>query len=153
VSGSVTLVCSQCSATVRVPAARMAEAPHCPTCKALLVDGKPLTLTAATFDRQVGRTSLPVVVDFWAPWCGPCLRMAPFFEQVSQKLSTKLRFAKLDTEAQPAVAARFNIRSIPTLIVFRDGREVARLSGAMDASQLTRWLAANSGSDLQVANL
>jgi thioredoxin 2 len=132
---------------------RLGEAPHCPTCKALLVDGKPLTLTSATFDRQIGRTSLPVVVDFWAPWCGPCLRMAPFFEQVSQKLSNKLRFAKVDTEAEQALAARFNIRSIPTLIVFRDGREVARQSGGMDATQLSRWLAVNTGSDLKASNL
>jgi len=137
---SVNLVCSQCSSIVRVPNARLSDAPHCPTCHALLLDGKPVTLTAASFDRHVGRTGLPVVVDFWAPWCGPCLAMAPYFEQVSQRLSTKLRFAKLDTEAQPAPAARFNIRSIPTLILFRDGVEVARQSGAMDAANLTRWL-------------
>jgi thioredoxin 2 len=149
VTESVNIVCSQCSAIVRVPHERLGQAPHCPTCHALLLDGKPVALTAATFDRHVGRTSLPLVVDFWAPWCGPCLAMAPFFEQVAKKFSSKLRFAKLDTEAEPAPAGRFSIRSIPTLILFREGVEIARQSGAMDASQLTRWLTAKSGSDLQ----
>jgi len=147
---SVNLVCGQCSATVRVPTARIEDRPGCPTCHSLLLDGKPVALTAATFDRHVGRTSLPVVVDFWAPWCGPCLAMAPFFEQVSRKFSSKLRFAKLDTEAQPAIAGRFDIRSIPTLILFRDGAEIARQPGAMDASQLTHWLAVKNGSNLQI---
>ena len=146
---SVTLVCNQCSAIVRVPSARIGEHPRCPTCHAALLDGKPIALTAATFDRHVGRTSLPLVVDFWAPWCGPCLAMAPFFEQVSRKFSTKLRFAKLDTEAEPALAGRFNIRNIPTLILFRDGAEVARQAGAMNAAQLSGWVAAKAGVDLQ----
>ena len=138
---SVNLVCSHCNAIVRVPHARLADAPRCPTCHALLLDGKPVTLTAATLDRHVGHTGLPLVVDFWAPWCGPCLAMAPYFEQVSRTLSSKLRFGKLDTQAEPAPAARFNIRNIPTLILFRDGAEIARQSGAMNAAQLTRWLA------------
>jgi thioredoxin 2 len=140
-SESVEAVCSQCSAVVRVPKKRIAEAPRCPTCHSLVFDGKPLVLTAGTLDRHIGRTSLPLVVDFWAPWCGPCLAMAPYFEQVSKKLSSSIRFAKLDTEAEPAAAARFNIRSIPTLILFRHGTEVARQSGSLDTSQLTRWLA------------
>jgi thioredoxin 2 len=150
VTESVNLVCSQCNAIVRVPNARLGDAPRCPTCHALLLDGKPVTLTAATFDRHIGRSGLPVVVDFWAPWCGPCLAMAPYFEQVSRRLSSKLRFAKLDTQAEAAPAARFSIRSIPTLILFRDGVEIARQSGALDAPQLTRWLAATTGSDFQV---
>lgn len=150
-SGSVNLVCNQCSAIVRVPGERLGETPHCPSCHAALIDGRPLTLTAATFDRHVSRTSLPLIVDFWAPWCGPCLRMAPFFEQVSRKLGTRVRFAKLDTEAEPTVAGRFNIRSIPTLILFRDGVEIARQAGAMDASQLTQWLAMKSGGNSKVA--
>jgi thioredoxin 2 len=149
VNESVNLVCNQCSAIVRVPTGRLGEGPRCPTCHAGLLDGKPIALTTATFDRQVGGTSLPLVVDFWAPWCGPCLAMAPFFEQVSRKLSAKLRFAKLDTEAEPVIAGRFNIRSIPTLILFRDGVEVARQAGAMDASQLSGWLAAKAGINLQ----
>jgi len=148
VTESANLVCSQCSAVVRVPKERLGQAPHCPTCHALLLDGKPVTLTAATFDRHVGRTSLPLVVDFWAPWCGPCLAMAPYFEQVSRTLGSTLRFAKLDTEAEPGPAARFKIRSIPTLILFRDGIEVARQSGSMNASQLTRWLADKTGLSL-----
>ncbi len=146
---SANLVCSRCSAVVRVPTARISQAPHCPTCHALLVDGKPMTLTGASFDRHVSRTSLPLVIDFWAPWCGPCLAMAPYFEQVSKSLSSTLRFAKLDTEAEPAPAQRFNIRTIPTLILFHGGVEVARQSGSMNASQLTRWLAEKTGLDLQ----
>ena len=92
------------------------------------------------FDKHVSRGDLPLVVDFWAPWCGPCLAMAPFFEKTARQLEPKLRFAKLDTEAHPAPAAKFNIRSIPTMIVFRGGREIGRQSGAMDAASLTRWL-------------
>jgi thioredoxin 2 len=150
VNEHVNLVCNQCSAIVRVPSGRMGEGPRCPTCHAALLDGKPMALTAATFDRYLGRTSLPLVVDFWAPWCGPCRAMAPSFEQVSRKLSSTFRFAKLDTEAEPALAGRFNIRNIPTLILFRDGVEVARQAGAMDASQLAGWLAAKTGSNSQV---
>ncbi len=139
-SESLQIVCGHCDSVVRVNAGRLSDAPRCPKCHNPLLGGKPLTLTTANFDRHVTRNDLPVVVDFWAPWCGPCLAMAPFFEKVAGALSLQFRFAKLDTEAQPAPAARFNIRSIPTIIVFRRGKESARQSGAMDAGALTRWL-------------
>jgi thioredoxin 2 len=134
------IVCGHCDSVVRVAAERLTEAPRCPNCHFPLFEGKPLTLTTANFDRHVSRGELPLVVDFWAPWCGPCIAMAPFYETASKQLEPTLRFAKLNTEDHPAPAARFSIRSIPTLIVFRGGKEIARQSGAMDVAGLTRWL-------------
>jgi thioredoxin 2 len=98
-------------------------------------------LTSGNFDQHVGRSDLPVVVDFWAPWCGPCRMMAPEFEEAAARMEPSARFAKLNTDEAQDVAARYGIRSIPTLIVFKDGREVARQSGAMSAEQLVRWVA------------
>jgi thioredoxin 2 len=136
----VHVVCGHCDSVVRLPADRLSESPRCPKCHSTLFQGTPITLTSANFDKHVSRGDLPLVVDFWAPWCGPCLAMAPFFEKAARLLEPKLRFAKLDTEEHPAPAARFNIRSIPTMIVFRGGREIGRHSGAMDAATLARWL-------------
>jgi thioredoxin 2 len=134
------LVCGHCDSVVRLPSDRLSAAPRCPSCHFPLFEGKPLNLTAVNFDKHVSRGDLPLVVDFWAPWCGPCLAMAPFFEAAARQLELKVRFAKLNTEDHPTPAAKFNIRSIPTMIVFRHGKEIARQSGAMDVAGLTRWL-------------
>jgi thioredoxin 2 len=139
-SENLQVVCGACDSVVRLPGDRLKDAPRCPKCHAALFAGKPITLTAANFDRHLTRGDLPLVVDFWAPWCGPCISMAPAYEAAARQLEPQWRFAKLNTEDEPAPAARFNIRSIPTLIVFRAGKEIARQSGAMDGGTLTRWL-------------
>jgi thioredoxin 2 len=139
-SSPVQLVCASCGSLVRVPVERLADGPRCPKCHAALFGGQPITLTAGNFDRHVTQNGLPLIVDFWAPWCAPCRAMAPVFEQAASRFEPTARFARLNTEDAGAVAARHGIRSIPTLVVFHGGREVARQSGALDASQLDRWV-------------
>jgi|SRR5688500_3844455 thioredoxin 2 len=134
------LACPRCLTANRVPRARLGEDPKCGKCGAPLLDGKPVALDDATFEPFVSRSELPVVVDFWAAWCGPCRMMAPAFEQAAGELKTRVRFAKLDTENAQGVAARFGIRSIPTMILFRRGQEAGRVSGAMDARAIRAWL-------------
>ena len=131
--------CPHCGATNRVPAGRLEEHPVCGKCRQPLFEGRPIALDEASFDRYVSG-DLPVVVDFWAPWCGPCRAMAPQFERAAGELEPHVRLAKLNTEEAQSLAARYGIRSIPTLIAFRNGREIARQSGAMDAGALARWV-------------
>ncbi|MEZ5613977.1 MAG: thioredoxin TrxC [Rhodocyclaceae bacterium] len=136
------IVCPHCSAVNRVPADRLADQPVCGKCRQRLFTGHPLELDAASFDDHIGRGDIPVVVDFWAPWCGPCRMMAPAFAQAARQLEPRYRLAKLNTEDAQEIATRFGIRSIPTLVMFRGGREIARQSGAMDTGNLVRWITA-----------
>ncbi|HEX6267821.1 MAG TPA: thioredoxin TrxC [Burkholderiales bacterium] len=134
------LACPRCLTANRVPTGRLGDDPKCGKCGASVLDGKPAALDAAGFAAFLARNDLPVLVDFWAAWCGPCRAMAPAFERAADELKTRVRFAKLDTEEAQQVAARFGIRSIPTMILFRGGREAARVSGAMDAASIRSWL-------------
>ncbi len=141
-SDNLHVVCPHCDAVNRLPAVRLDERPTCGQCRQALFTGQPLELTASNFDRHIGRGDLPVVVDFWAPWCGPCRSMAPAFARAASELEPRVRLAKVDTERQQQLAARFNICSIPTLAIFRNGREITRQSGAVDAPTLQRWIRA-----------
>ena len=139
-SEPVHVVCGHCDSVVRVPADRLSAGPRCPKCHHALFEGHPLELKTASFDQHLNRSGLPLVVDFWAPWCGPCRMMAPHFEAAARQLETQVRLAKVNSDEEPALSARFGIRGIPTLIAFKGGREIARQSGAMDAGTLLRWL-------------
>jgi len=137
------IACPHCGAMNRVGRDRLAQAPNCGKCHKALFVGKPIALSSADFDKHVQRSELPLVVDFWAPWCGPCVAMAPQFEAAAKTLEPQVRLAKVDTEAEPALGARFDIRSIPTMVLFSGGREIARQSGAMGSAQIVAWVRAN----------
>ena len=133
------VVCPHCQAVNRLPRERLGEMPDCGKCHRALFAGKPITLTTGDFDRHLSRNDIPLLVDFWAPWCGPCRMMAPAFEQAAAQLEPDFRLAKVNTEDEPALAARYGIRSIPTLALFAGGREVARQAGAMGMADIVRW--------------
>jgi thioredoxin 2 len=134
------LVCPHCDAVNRIPAARLAEEPNCGQCHKALFTGHPIDLTGANFQRHISRSDVPVVVDFWAPWCGPCKMMAPYFVEAAKLLGPRVRLAKVNTELEQSLAAQFNIRSIPTLALFKGGREVARQAGAMATPDIVSWV-------------
>ncbi|MFN3515630.1 MAG: thioredoxin TrxC [Novosphingobium sp.] len=129
----VLVSCPNCAALNRVPAARLGQGPTCGKCKSALFAGKPLNVNAVQFDRHVFKGSLPVLVDFWAEWCGPCKAMAPAFAEAARALEPQVRLLKVETDRVPDLARRYGIQSIPTMILFAGGREVARQSGAMPA--------------------
>ncbi|HFF3758480.1 TPA: thioredoxin TrxC [Stenotrophomonas maltophilia] len=137
---SVHIVCPHCQSINRVPASKLDAQPNCGRCQRPLFMGEPIELTTATFARHVQRSDIPLLVDFWAPWCGPCKMMAPQFQQAARLLEPKVRLAKVNTEAEPQLAAQFGIRSIPTLALFRGGQEVARQAGAMGTQDIVRWV-------------
>ncbi len=138
-SASRQIVCPHCAGINRVPADRPAGAALCGRCRAPLFSGKPVDADSAMLDKQVRQGDVPVLVDVWAPWCGPCRMMAPAFEAAAAELEPAVRLVKLNTDAEPEMAARLGIRGIPTMILFSGGREVARVSGAMAASQIAAW--------------
>ena len=141
---SLILACPACDSLNRLPTTRLGDAPNCGKCHAPLFQQRPIALDLNNFEIHSGRADLPLLVDFWAPWCGPCRAMAPAFEEAARLLEPGVRLAKVNTEDEPSLAARYGIRSIPTLVLFRGGREVARQAGAMNAAGIVQWVRAQA---------
>jgi len=138
-SDSLHIVCPHCDGVNRVPAEKLGSQPACGKCKKSLFDAHPVELNSSNFALHINRNDIPVLVDFWAPWCGPCRMMAPAFVQAAEQLEPGIRLAKLNTEEAQELGARYNIRSIPTLALFKGGKEIARQAGAMDVGGIVRW--------------
>ena len=134
------VVCPYCQAVNRIPAERLEDQPRCGKCSREIFASRPLDLTSADFQKQIGNTEIPVLVDFWAEWCGPCKMMAPEFQKAAAALEPNVRLAKVNTENEQQIAAQFDIRGIPTMILFKDGKEIARQSGAMMSGQIEQWV-------------
>ena len=137
------IVCPHCHTVNRIAPERLSQQPRCGQCKEALFTGHPLELTGRNFQQHITGNDIPVVVDFWAAWCGPCKMMAPSYAQAAVALEPQVRLAKLNTEQEQAIAAQFNIRSIPTLVIFKSGREIARKSGAMSVTDIVNWINAS----------